>query len=278
MFYDTSWGHLTSFSCHLQIICRFFFQPNDHFISPRVCKPVVIHPSYLTTMANFVPPSSRPIIEDCPDIGPAFCPRMVLRPEDELAGGWRASSGLRGSTGIAARDEVDLGAEHSTGGGGERERSVRSVCWRTSEEADLSTHLCWCLWSLQISADLCWSLLISVPVVVEGVQRMSRPLVLTLALGQISLGEFLYLLSLKTIKTVQHLHWGRFLLVNCLPCHQTKEWCCCYPEACTEIDTKPQPILLPLPMLMLILRVMLMPELRVLCRLQLPIERRLLRA
>lgn len=52
---------------------------------------------------------------------------------------------------------------------------------------------------------------------------MSRPLVLTLALGQISLGEFLHLLSLKTIKTVQHLHWGRFLLVNCLPWHQTKE-------------------------------------------------------
>ena len=35
-------------------------------------------------------------------------------------------------------------------------------------------------------------------------------------------------------------------------------------------------MLIPMPMLMLMLIVMLMPELRVLCRLQLPIERRLL--
>ena len=199
MFYDTSWGHLTSFSCHLQIICRFVFQANDHFISPRVCKPVVIHPSYLTTMANFVPPSSsRPIIEDCPDIGPAFCPRMVLRPEDELAGGWRASSGLRGSTGIAARDEVDLGAEHSTGGGGERERDPWDQCVggrrRRLISPPISADVCDLYKSLLISADLCWSVY------------------------QWLLKEFRECLA----PLYSRLHWDKFLLVSFCTCYHLR--------------------------------------------------------
>ena len=61
---------------------------------------------------------------------------------------------------------------------------------------------------------------------------MSRPLILTLALGQISLGEFFHFLPMPTLVLM--------------------------------------PMLIPM-------RVMLMPELGVVCRLQLPIEGGLLR-
>ena len=40
----------------------YFFQPNEHLISSHVYKPVIINPSHLATVANFVP--ARPIIED----------------------------------------------------------------------------------------------------------------------------------------------------------------------------------------------------------------------
>ena len=95
-------------------------------------------------MANFVSPS-RPIIEDWPGMGPAFCSRIVLRPEDELAGGCRASSAWKGSTGIGARDEADLdsGSEQNT----QQEEAARerSVIRRRLEEVDrfpdLSSYL-----------------------------------------------------------------------------------------------------------------------------------------
>ena len=246
----------------LEIICDLIFHPNDHFISPRVCNPVVIHPSpYLTTMANFVPPPS-PLLR----IAPARA-GILLEDCSPSTGGWtgrRVASILRleaerldrDRSAGRSRSRLWFGAEHSTGGG-ERERSVS---WRSPlEEVGRSPDLSWYFWSP----------LISVILVISVVK-----------------GECLALSSSR-------LHLDKFLLVSfvTLDCQECPELWIGYPcspwqhtQGCwfempmlvSMLMLLLRVMLIPMPMLMSMLIVMLMPELRVLCRLQLPIERRLL--
>ena len=115
-------------------------------------------------MANFVP--ARPIIEDPGSVTGRF--RSLPESEDlDQAGEWGASSGWRPPTDIVPGRNQSR-AELSTGG--ERDQSVGPL------PGGLTSGL--------RDNDL-------TKILVLDLTKMSRPLVLTLALGQISLGKLL---------------------------------------------------------------------------------------
>ena len=142
----------------------YFFQPNEHLISSHVYKPVIINPSHLATMANFVP--ARPIIEDPGSVTGRFSfPLRVREPRPSR----RMGSILRLETSHRHRPGTKP-ISSRTLNRGERDQSVG--------------HLPGGLTSGLRDNGL-------TKILVLDLTKMSRPLVLTLALGQISLGKLL---------------------------------------------------------------------------------------
>ena len=75
--------HIDIVMLQVQIVSDFIFHPNDHFISPPcVCKPCC-NSSVLIfyDKGKFCSPPPSPLSRIAP---PAFCSRILLRPEEKL--------------------------------------------------------------------------------------------------------------------------------------------------------------------------------------------------